>query len=116
MDIFLYTLDIFYILLKEIYFVATRYLTKIGVFSLGKIFGAIYASIGLILGALMTLLSLLGPVVGYWGGVTPLMLGAGAIITFPIFYGIIGFIGGIITALIFNVVARFIGGLEIEVE
>ena len=39
-----------------------RYVTKIGVLSLGKIMGIIYAILGLIFGAIMTLFSLaLGP-------------------------------------------------------
>lgn len=96
---------------------ATRYLTKIGVFSLGKIFGAIYAILGLIFGAMMTLMSLgMGSAMGNEGALVGLLFGVGAIITVPIFYGIMGFVGGIITALIFNVVTGFIGGLEIEVE
>lgn len=39
-----------------------RYVTKIGVLSLGKIMGIIYAILGLIFGAIMTLFSLVaGP-------------------------------------------------------
>jgi len=96
---------------------ATRHLTKIGVFSLGKIFGAIYAVMGLILGAMMTLMSLgMGSVMGDEGAVAGLLFGVGAVIALPILYGIMGFVGGIITALIYNVVTGFIGGLEIEVE
>jgi hypothetical protein len=45
-----------------------RYLTGIGVFSLGKIFGATYALMGFILGAIMSLMSLLmGSVAGNEG-------------------------------------------------
>jgi hypothetical protein len=96
---------------------ATRYLTKIGMFSLAKITGVIYALMGFIFGALITLTSLLGgSMMGNEGVFPGMILGAGAIIALPIFYGIIGFIGGIITALIFNIATRFLGGLEIEVE
>lgn len=86
-------------------------------FSLGKITGAIYAVIGFIFGAIITLTFLLsGSMVGNVGGLAGMPFGIGAIIALPIFYGIIGFIGGIISALIFNIVTRFLGGLEIEVE
>ena len=96
---------------------ATRYLTKIGVLSLGKISGAIYAVMGLILGAIITLTSLgMDSMMGNEGAFAGLPFGVGAIIVVPIFYGIMGFIVGVISALIFNVVSRFMGGLEIEVE
>lgn len=96
---------------------ATRYLTKIGVLSLGKIFGAVYAVIGLILGVIITLTSLgMDSMMGTEGAFAGMQLGAGAIIIFPIIYGIMGFIGGIISAFIFNLVTRFTGGLEVEVE
>lgn len=100
---------------------ATRYINKVGVLSLGKILGVLYAIMGLIFGAFMTLASLTIGAMSYHGGMYNtgmggILFGAGAIITLPIFYGILGFITGIITALIFNVATGFIGGLEIEVE
>lgn len=95
---------------------ATRHISKIGVLSLGKILGAIYAIMGLIFGAIMTLTSLITGPVMYGPGVQSMFFGAAAIIILPVFYGVLGFIGGIITALIFNAATGFIGGLEIEVE
>lgn len=96
---------------------AKRYLTKIGMFSLGKITGAIYALIGFVLGAIITHTALLsGSMRANVGGIAGILFGIWAIVAFPILYGIIGFIGGIITAFIFNVATRFLGGLEIEVE
>ncbi|WP_342305110.1 hypothetical protein [Methanolobus sp. ZRKC5] len=95
---------------------ATRYIKKVGVLSLGKILAVLYAIMGLILGAFMTLASLTIGAMSYHAGMGGMFFGAGAIIILPIFYGILGFITGIITALIFNVATGFIGGLEIEVE
>lgn len=95
----------------------TKHITKIGVLSLGKVSGAIYGIIGLIFGALITLMSLgMGSMMGSNGAFAGLLFGVGAIIAMPIFYGIMGFIGGIIVALIYNAATGFIGGLEIEVE
>lgn len=93
-----------------------RYITKIGVLSLGKIMGIIYAILGLIFGAIMTLFSLAAGPMMYGQGAEGMLLGAGAIIVLPIFYGILGFLSGIITALVFNAVTGIIGGLELEVE
>ncbi len=92
-------------------------ITRIGVLSLGKIFGILYAFFGLVLGALMSLVFLVsGAMVGDTGGVMGFLFGAGAIITLPIFYGIMGFISGILMAIPYNMIANWIGGLEVEVE
>ncbi len=94
-----------------------RILRKIGVFSLGKVYGVIGATMGLIFGAIITIMSLsLGSVMGNHGGAAGLIFGVGSIIALPIFYGIFGFITGLIIALVFNVVSGVIGGLEVEVE
>ena len=45
-----------------------------------------------------------------------LLFGIGAIVFFPIFYGIMGFVMGIISAVLYNFVSSKIGGLEFEVE
>lgn len=95
----------------------TRRIYKVGVFSLGKVLAAIYGILGLIFGAMITLISLgMGSIMGNHGAFAGILFGAGAIITLPIFYGIMGFIGGVIVALIFNAAAGIIGGLEIEIE
>lgn len=94
-----------------------RILRKIGVFSLGKIYGVVSAVMGLIFGAIITIMSLaLGSGMGNNGGAAGLIFGVGSIIVLPIFYGIFGFIAGLIVALVFNAVSGVIGGLEVEVE
>jgi hypothetical protein len=42
------------------------------------------------------------------------MFGVGAIIFFPILYGVLGFIGSLIGAGIYNLLAAMVGGVEIE--
>jgi hypothetical protein len=87
-------------------------LKKIGVLSLAKIIGVVYAVLGLIIGALMSLFSVIGAAVTQSG--VGVLFGVGAIIILPIFYGLAGFIGGAIVAFIYNLASDVVGGIEIE--
>ena len=95
---------------------------KLGVLSLGKIMGALYALFGLIIGAIFSLVSMLGFAAGMASGnggedaIFGFFFGVGAIIILPIFYGVFGFIGGLLTALFFNLIAGLVGGLELDVD
>ena len=95
-------------------------LKSVGVFSCGKIFGLLYALLGLIFGALFSFLAVLGlaanPSDGGTDAFMGLIFGIGAVIILPLFYGVMGFIGGLITAVLYNLVARIGGGLELEIE
>jgi len=42
--------------------------------------------------------------------------GAGAIIVFPIFYGLMGFISGLIGAAIYNFFAGWVGGIVVDLD
>jgi len=42
--------------------------------------------------------------------------GVGALITFPLMYGLIGFVGGLLVAFLYNLVAQRMGGLQLDVE
>ena len=97
---------------------------QIGVVSLAKLMAVMYAGIGLLIGVLYALFLLVGGGVmlasghegsGIGGG---MMMGMGlvAIVAAPIFYGILGFIGGLISAFFFNLAAKYAGGLELEVS
>jgi hypothetical protein len=96
---------------------AIQYINKVGVFSFGKILAAIYGIIGLIVGAFMSLLTLAtGIRMGGAGFDVGLMSGFGAMITIPIIYAMIGYVGGVILAVVFNGVTGLVGGLEIDIE
>jgi hypothetical protein len=93
---------------------------SVGPLSVGKIFGAIYASLGLVIGLVFAFVSLVGAAIaanqqGAAAGLPPVALGIAAIFFAPLFYGLMGFIGGVITAALYNVAARFMGGIEIDV-
>ncbi|WP_374603314.1 hypothetical protein [Arenimonas sp.] len=97
-------------------------ITKVGVLSLGKLLGVMYAGIGALFGLLYALFAVLGGGAlmamgggdGAMGGGMMMGMGIAAVIVLPIVYGILGFIGGLLTALFFNIAAKFAGGLEIE--
>jgi hypothetical protein len=95
-------------------------LKQIGVFSCAKVSGILYAAMGLIIGLFMTLFSLaLGSLMesaGESGGIFGVFFGVGSIILLPIFYGVLGFIGGALMAWIYNLIAGQFGGIEMEFE
>jgi hypothetical protein len=78
----------------------------------------VYAAIGLIIGAILSMVALAGGMAANSSGGAGMgaMLGAGAIIAAPIFYGCIGFIGTLVFAALYNVVANVIGGIQVDVE
>jgi hypothetical protein len=97
---------------------------RIGVLSLAKIMGVLYAGLGLIVGVCFALFSVLGggammasgqEGAGPGGGLM-MGMGLGMAIAAPIFYGLLGFIGGLISGWLFNLAAGFVGGLEIETQ
>ncbi|KPJ59238.1 MAG: hypothetical protein AMJ46_12115 [Latescibacteria bacterium DG_63] len=101
--------------------VLRKVVKRVGVVSCGKILGAIYAAFGLLAGALFSIFSIFGAVLGAGGNDFPgpligLFFGIGAIFILPIMYGIMGFVGGAITAIVYNAVAGFAGGLELDLE
>ena len=99
---------------------ATTRIRRFGVLSVGKVSGMLYALFGLLAGAILALLSLFG------AGLTAalqesgapafmgVLFGFGAIIILPIFYGVIGFLGGMLSAAIYNLAAGATGGIEME--
>jgi hypothetical protein len=101
-------------------------LRRIGVLSCGKVLGALYALLGLIIGGIYALFALLFAVIGVStaqesgdalaGGAFGVLFGVGSIILFPIIYGLLGFVGGLISALLYNLIARFVGGIELELD
>ena len=86
---------------------------RVGALSCAKVTGLLYVILGLIVGACLSAVSLLG----FTGGAySPLqgMFGAGAIVMLPIFYGALGFFGTLLMASLFNFAAGITGGIEID--
>lgn len=100
---------------------------KVDVMSVGKLAAFIYGVFGVLvafasfIGSMVTK-SMMDPEVykfgvkegiigGYMQG-----LGVLAIIAFPLFYAVMGFIGGVVGAWLYNFAAGKMGGIKLEVE
>ncbi|MGH9874681.1 MAG: hypothetical protein ACRD9S_19660 [Pyrinomonadaceae bacterium] len=99
---------------------------RFSVFSVAKIQGFLAFVIGLLIGVIYGLvvmifgaaISSLAPQADSQAmtGVGAIVLGLVIMIAVPIFYGILGFIGGAIGALVYNLAAGVVGGLKFELE
>ena len=92
--------------------------THIGVASVAKIYGAISASFGLLIGIVVALASLIGAGVSASEDTIPFapLLGVGAVVALPILYGVMGLIAGAVGALLYNVFAGLVGGVRLDVK
>jgi hypothetical protein len=94
----------------------------IRVLSLGKMAGIIYACLGLLIGMIVAMVSVLGGFAGMAhdggpaAGLIGMFLGVGAVFVFPILYGVLGACIGMIVAAIYNVAAGLVGGIEFEID
>jgi hypothetical protein len=93
---------------------------RVSPISLAKVVGLLYAILGLVFGAFMSLIfTVIGagaPEGMHSAPFVGMMFGAGAIVILPLFYGVMGFVGAGLAALIYNGLAGMIGGVEIEVD
>jgi len=89
---------------------------RFDIMSVAKIMAVLYAAIGVLLGALFTFISVIGLAVagGAGMGIGGLVFGIGAIIIFPVFYGVMGFVFGALWAFVYNFIASRIGGIKFE--
>jgi hypothetical protein len=91
---------------------------RIAPMSLAKISGTLYAVLGLIIGAVFSLIGLAGRLATTDSGGAGMMaaFGVGAIVVFPILYACAGFIGALIGASLYNLVSNIVGGVELDVQ
>jgi hypothetical protein len=79
----------------------------------GLIFGVIYGLIFMVVGG--AIMAGGGREAG-GAGVGSFAIGLIMMVAIPVFYGILGFIGGALGGVIYNVAAGFVGGIELELE
>ena len=89
---------------------------SVGVLSVAKILGLVYACLGLILAPLFLLMELLGSALGQQNSPVAGIFGIGFAVLMPVLYGAVGFVGGAIGALLYNLFAKWVGGFELQIE
>ncbi len=87
---------------------------KVDVMSAAKIMGCIYLILALIFDVFVLIGILYSVASKAESGVIGMQFGI--LIGVPVFYGIIGFIGGAIMSSLYNLAASKIGGIKIELE
>ncbi len=94
-------------------------LKNIAPVQLAIVMGVMYALIGVIIALLMSpFMALMATLGGGAHNSAPFagMGMVGALILFPIMYGILGFIGGALSAFVYNIVAGWTGGVQLTLE
>ena len=92
---------------------------RVGPLSFAKVSGVLYALMGLLLGGIFSLVSIVGGAFAPQGseaGMAGMLFGVGAIVILPVFYGVLGFVMSLIGAALYNVIAGWVGGIELEVQ
>jgi hypothetical protein len=88
---------------------------SVGVLSVAKIMGLIYACLGLIFMPFFLLVGLLSSLAGKQQSPFAGMIGLVLAFCLPIIYGLMGFLMGAIGAALYNLFAKWIGGIEVQV-
>jgi len=84
-------------------------------FVIGVIIGVIYGLLFMIFGAAMFAAMPRGDN-QLAGGVSTIVIGVVMMIGIPIFYAILGFIGGLISGVVYNLAAGIVGGIKLDLE
>ena len=92
---------------------------RVGPLSFAKVMGALYVLMGLLFGALISFISVVGGALvphDERSGMAGALFGAAAIVVLPIFYGVLGFLASLVGAALYNVIASVVGGIEIDLQ
>jgi len=86
--------------------------------SLAKLSALLYAVLGLLVGAVFSVLAMVGGFASdssHGSGIAAAM-GIGGVIFFPILYGTMGFVASLVGAWLYNIAAGIMGGIELDVQ
>lgn len=89
-------------------------ITRIDPIQAGKVSGLLYLIIGLIIAVSLFLFA---TVMGSFNQAPSGLMGSSFFILLaPIFYGVVGFLGGILMAAAYNLIAQWTGGFHLKIE
>jgi len=89
---------------------------SVGVLSVAKIMGLIYACMGLIFAPFFLLIGMVGSMAGQQKTPFAGIFGVSLALFMPVLYGLMGFIIGAIGALLYNLFAKWVGGFELDMD
>jgi len=89
---------------------------SVGVMSIAKIMGLLYACLGLIFIPFFLILGFVGAFAGHDQAPFAGIVGVVFAILMPVLYGAMGFVCGAIGALLYNALAKWVGGFELELD
>jgi hypothetical protein len=91
-------------------------INRVNPLSVAKLAGMLYAILGLIFGAIISLVGMAGNFDEPGAAPIGVIFGAGAVILLPILYGGLGFVMTLLMAALYNITARIVGGVQIDVS
>lgn len=91
---------------------------RVGPLSCAKLSAFLYAIIGLLLGGIFSLVAMAGGFASEEADLAGIgaIMGVGAVIVFPIVYGLMGFVATLVAAWLYNVAAGIVGGVELDIQ
>jgi len=89
---------------------------SVGVLSVAKIVGMLYACMGLLVMPVVLLVAFVGTLAGGQRNPIAGVVGIVLALFLPVFYGVLGFVMSAIGCLLYNLFAHWMGGFEVEVE
>jgi hypothetical protein len=91
---------------------------RFDVLSVTKVGGAVYAVLGLVIGAVVTVVAVAGtafsPTSSSGSPFFGLLFGVGAVVFLPFFYGLFGALTSALMAVLYNAIAKYTGGVSVE--
>ncbi len=96
-------------------------LKRIAPLQAGKILAALHGLLSLVFIPFVLVFVSIATLASRQGGNAPPIpfmfgMGLGMIVLLPVFYALMGFLGGVIGAFVYNLLAGWLGGFELEFE
>lgn len=93
-----------------------RTIKSVGVLSVAKISGLVYAGLALILMPIFLIVGFAGTLAGGRNSGVSGLVSIVIAVLLPVIYGLLGFVFGAIGGFFYNICAKWVGGIEVEVD